>query len=146
MRKIIPGLFVVFVLSALLLAACGGGATPTTEVDNGTLETVPADYAGKTNPLAGDAAAAEAGKAIYAVRCASCHGDTGAGDGAAAASLDPKPANLAETVAQGGADFLFWRISEGGGMEPFNSSMPAHKSILSENEIWQVVTYIQTFK
>lgn len=146
MRKIIPGLFVMFLLSAFLLAACGGGGTQATESDNEALESVPAEYAGKTNPFKGDAAAAEAGKAIYDVRCASCHGATGAGDGAAAASLDPKPANLITTVAQAGDDFLYWRIAEGGGMEPFNSSMPAHKSVLSEDEIWQVVTYIQTFK
>ena len=38
----------------------------------------------------------EQGKAIFngIGACASCHGTTGAGDGAAAAALDPKPRNF----------------------------------------------------
>ncbi|HEY8241467.1 MAG TPA: hypothetical protein VIH35_08470, partial [Kiritimatiellia bacterium] len=31
------------------------------------------------------------GEATYKLYCALCHGDTGAGDGAGAAALDPKP-------------------------------------------------------
>lgn len=137
-RKTIVLLLVV-VISALVLAACGS-----TAADDKTAEVIPADYASKTNPLAGNADAATAGAAIYAERCASCHGDTGAGDGAAAAALDPKPAKLA---GAGNSEALtYWRIAEGGAMEPFNSSMPAHKSVLSEEQIWQVVTFVNTLK
>lgn len=135
MRKTIPVLWVVLVLGSLLLAACGGGGGEE-EVS------VPAAYAGKTNPLGADAAAA--GKVIYDERCASCHGPTGAGDGAAAAGLDPKPANLSEVVPNLGDDFLFWRVNEGGAMEPFNSAMPAWKGILTEEQIWQVIAYLRT--
>jgi cytochrome c553 len=35
------------------------------------------------------------GKADFTTLCASCHGATGAGDGAAAAALNPKPASFA---------------------------------------------------
>ncbi len=135
MRRSIPILLVVFVLGTLVLAACGGGGAAE-EVS------VPSDYAGKTNPLSADVAAA--GKVVYDERCASCHGATGAGDGAASAGLDPKPADLAEEVPNLGDDFLFWRISEGGGMEPFNSAMPAWKGILTEEQIWQLVSYLRT--
>ena len=38
-----------------------------------------------------------AGKQLYDKQCASCHGDTGKGDGKMAArTLNPKPANLAD--------------------------------------------------
>lgn len=135
MRKSIPVLWVVLITGALVLAACGGGGSKQEP-------SVPAAYAGKTNPLGADAAAA--GKVIYGERCASCHGATGTGDGAAAAGLDPKPADLADEVPDLGDDFLFWRVNEGGAMEPFNSAMPAWKGILTEEQIWQVIAYLRT--
>jgi mono/diheme cytochrome c family protein len=33
---------------------------------------------------------------------------------------------------------------EGGAMAPFHSSMPAWKSILSEEQIWQIIAFIRT--
>lgn len=38
--------------------------------------------------------------ALYQSRCASCHGDTGRGDGPAAAGLDPKPTNFRDASRQ----------------------------------------------
>src|SRR5690606_39746581 len=69
-----------------------------------------------------------AGKTIYEQRCASCHGEKGLGDGPAGQALDPHPGNLAELVKVAKDDYMFWRISEGGAMAPFNSSMPAQRS------------------
>lgn len=128
----------VFVLSAVILAACGGGTTDTSAPEP------PAEYKGKTNPVAGQADAASAGGTIFAERCASCHGAAGLGDGPAAASLDPKPANLSAVEKGLGDDFIFWRIMDGGSMAPFNSSMPAQKGILTDDQVWQLVTFIRT--
>ncbi|MEN4011183.1 MAG: cytochrome c [Chloroflexota bacterium] len=139
MKKINLMLVVVVVLTALVLAACANGGEPAAEQPE-----VPAEYAGKTNPL--DEGAAVAGKTIYEERCASCHGPAGAGDGPAAAGLDPKPSHIRDVVGVAGDDYLFWRIAEGGAMAPFNSSMPAQKGILTDEQIWQVVTYIKTFE
>jgi cytochrome c553 len=107
---------------------------------------IPHEYEGLTNPLAGDAAALEAGKQTYMTLCASCHGESGAGDGPAAAALDPKPTDFTDAAMMGQMDdaYLFWRISEGGAMEPFNSAMPAWKEALSEEQIWQVIIYLRS--
>jgi mono/diheme cytochrome c family protein len=141
MKRSKLALMVVLMLAVLVLAACGNG--------NGAAEErpdPPAEFAGLTNPHEGDAAAASAGQTLYDANCASCHGATGQGDGAAAASLDPPPGDLRATAQEAGDDYIHWRIAKGGNFAPFNSSMPAWEGILSDDEIWQLVTYINTFE
>ncbi|HID50504.1 MAG TPA: cytochrome c [Anaerolineae bacterium] len=104
---------------------------------------IPEEYAGLTNPTSADEASIERGAEIYAAQCASCHGDGGMGDGPAAANLDPEPAAIAQSSQMIGDDYLFWRISEGGAIEPFNSNMIAWKSILDEDARWDVINYVQ---
>jgi len=132
-------LSVVLVVLSLVLGACGGGGRAQSAATE-TLPTPPAAYAGKTNPLGPDAA--EAGKQVFTTHCVLCHGEQGHGDGPAAASLDPKPANIAELQKVAGDDFLFWRISEG--VE--GTAMVAWKKTLKEEEIWQVIAYLRTLK
>lgn len=137
MKKSFSMVLVILVFSALVLSACGG--SPAADTPN-----IPAEYAGKTNPLGSDAATA--GKATYDVQCASCHGESGKGDGPAGKALTPPAANLVESNAKYGDDYLYYRIAEGGAMDPYNSSMPSFKNVLSEEEIWQVVAFVNTFK
>ena len=134
MRKI----FLVIVVGVLLLTACGGSST--TSAENATLAPVPADYAGLTNPLGAEAASA--GAEVFRTNCEMCHGPQGHGDGPAGQSLDPKPRNLASIQAAASDDFLFWRIREG---KP-GTSMVAWKGILSDEQIWQTVSFIRTLK
>ena len=128
-------LLLIFILGALLLAACGGGKEAVA-----TLEPVPADFAGKTNPLGADATTE--GAEVFKVNCESCHGPQGHGDGPAGQVLDPKPKNLPELAAQVGDDYLFWRISTG---KP-GTSMAPWTGILTDEQIWQAVTFIRTLK
>jgi len=127
-------LLVVLALAAFLLAACGGEETPA------ALDTVPADFAGKTNPLGADAATA--GADVFKTNCQTCHGPQGHGDGPAGAALDPQPKNLAELQTQATDDYLFWRIRAG----KEGTSMVAWKGILTDEQIWQVVSFIRTLK
>jgi mono/diheme cytochrome c family protein len=137
--------FTILIMGALALGACGGGSSEPTQPPGTPVPTPPAEYAGKTNPMANDQAAAEAGKQIFDTNCYTCHGTDAKGDGPAAASLDPKPADLADLQSRFSDAYLFWRISEGGAMPPFNSQMPSWKGTLSEEQIWQVITYLRTF-
>ncbi|MEJ5240245.1 MAG: c-type cytochrome [Anaerolineales bacterium] len=140
MRKI---LLLSLILSFLLLACGRSEASPTAAADthaHEALPTVPASYAGKTNPLGPEAASA--GAELYNTYCSSCHGPKGLGDGPAASALNPRPHNLQELREQVGDDYLFWRISEG--VE--GTAMVAWKGVLSEEQIWQVIVFIHTLK
>ena len=140
MKKTLAVLMFVVVLSALVLTACGGAKSAAAD------KPVPADYAGKTNPFSGQADAADAGKQIYTDNCASCHGDGGKGDGPAGSSLDPKPADLVTIMATKQDDLVHWVISEGAAANGKSASMVAWKGTLSDDEIWQVITYLRTLK
>ena len=95
----------------------------------------------KKNPLTSDAGTIAAGKAVFAKECVSCHGKTGKGDGPSAAQLETPPGNFTTGDTQGHSDgALFWKISEG------RKPMPPFKKKLDENQIWQCVVYMRTFK
>jgi mono/diheme cytochrome c family protein len=104
---------------------------------------VPAAYRGAHNPLAGSAEAIGAGGAIYAERCSQCHDPAGTGHGDAGLALYPSPALLAELVRMPDAvdEYLLWAISEGGA--PFGTRMPAFKDVLTQDQIWQVISYLR---
>jgi mono/diheme cytochrome c family protein len=132
MKKIL----LLMLLSVLILTACG-----TKENSSNTQsDVIPPEYAGKTNPLAADAAAA--GADVFKSNCQMCHGENGHGDGPASGSLDPKPKNLAVLQQTAADDYLYWRINTG---KP-GTSMVAWKGILTDEQIWQVVSFIRTLK
>jgi mono/diheme cytochrome c family protein len=133
MRKF---LFGSLIICMFVLTACGSGAGGTEA--NATLEPVPAEFAGQTNPLGPDAAAD--GAKVFQANCVPCHGPEGHGDGPAGQSLEPKPKNLGVIQNIAGDDYLFWRISRG---SP-GTSMVAWDGILTDDQIWQVIAFIRT--
>jgi len=106
----------------------------------------PDEFASLTNPFADDSDALAAGQTIFVTNCAVCHGETGMGDGPAAETLDPKPATLAdgEMMSMLSDGYLFWRVSKGGMTEPYNSVMPAWEAGLTEDQRWQVISYVRS--
>ncbi len=106
----------------------------------------PPPYAGLTNPHAGEEleVAITAGEVLYQRHCMTCHGRGARGDGPAGRDLDPPAADLVEH-GEGATDaYWFWRIREGGKVAPFASEMPAWKDELSEEETWQVLSYVKS--
>ena len=132
-KKILPA---VFVIGIFLLIACNASQAE----EASTPAPVPAEFAGLTNPLGPEAAAA--GAEIFQANCELCHGPQGHGDGIAGQSLEPKPKDLADLQAIVGDDYLFWRIQKG---KP-GTAMVAWEGILTDEQIWQVVSFIRTLK
>ncbi len=117
-----------------LLSACRPGQPASMSI-----ATVPPEYAGKTAPANIDLTA---GQQIYINYCQSCHGPFGYGDGPMAPALNPRPRNLVLLVPTLSDDYLFWRVSEG--VE--GTSMVGWAGVLTEQDIWNVVVYLRTFK
>ncbi len=84
-----------------------------------------------------------AGKKIYDAQCASCHGESGKGDGKMAASITgTKPADLTDASWKHGSSDgeIFTLIrdgSKGTGMRGFATK-------LKTDDIWNVVNYLRT--
>ncbi len=136
MKKLV--FFILFYL--LLLSACGSGNSYSDPDPASTLAPVPAEYAGRENPLGAEAVAE--GMTIFHTNCEVCHGVEGHGDGPAGQALDPRPKNLADLQQIAGNDYLFWRINEG---KP-GTSMVAWKGVLTDEQIWQVIAFVRTLK
>jgi cbb3-type cytochrome c oxidase subunit III len=89
-----------------------------------------------------------AGEGIYEFRCIGCHGETGRGDGTAAASLatvQPADFTTDTLLATGDWDAIHARIREGG-QGVHGSSMPPWGVALSDNDVWDLVAYLATFQ
>lgn len=113
---------------------------------------VPAPYAQQAVPAGmwTDSSALARGKKIYDEKCAVCHGESGDGRGPATATLAVKPPDMrdARMMAEMRSAYWFWRVSEGGFVEPFRSKgsvMPAWKDALSVDERWAVIAYEHAF-
>ncbi len=101
------------------------------------------DKAAKTaNPLKADAATIAAGKSLWSVHCASCHGKMGLGDGSKAAQLKTQPDDFSKAAFQNQSDgSLFYKVVEG------RDDMPAYKKKIPDtDDIWSLVIYMRTMK
>lgn len=99
----------------------------------------PAEFSKLKNPVTVDPVSTKNGKTLYTSYCTPCHGDKGKGDGAAAAALNPKPADHTSPVMLKETDgSLFYKISEG------RTPMPQYKAILTDNQRWDFVNYVRT--
>ena len=97
-------------------------------------EEPPPPYTGLKNPFPwSDASAQEEGKGLYQISCLGCHGVRGDNLAESNFSTIDYSQSLEERP-----DFYFWILSEG----RLDKGMPPYKSSLSEEQRWQVLTYL----
>lgn len=101
---------------------------------------VPGPYTFRFNKVRRTAEVVARAGELYQAHCLLCHGIEGRGDGPAADSLNPKPADFTSTHIRQHADGeLFWWISKG----IRGTSMPAFEKMLTERERWMLVHYLR---
>jgi mono/diheme cytochrome c family protein len=102
---------------------------------------VPATFKTMKNPVAVGEASTKAGQALYTKNCASCHGKAGLGDGVKARMLKTFPGDFSKTEYQGQTDGDQFYKSKFG-----RDEMPKYEGKLTDDEIWNIVNYMRTFK
>lgn len=119
----------------IILAATALAATPSSWV-------IPKEaLVGIKNPIppANRKASAARGKALYAENCIDCHGNKGLGDGENGMYFTKPPANFTKPAFTKQPDaVIFVKMSKGRG------DMPTFGDELSEQERWDLVSYLRT--
>lgn len=100
----------------------------------------PAAAAKRVNPVSPTPGSVAQGRTLYMQHCARCHGLAAEGDGPDATTLAPKPTNLRAMAGQHSDGDFAWKIANGRG------PMPAWRGSLSEQQIWDLVNYVQSLK
>ncbi|HVR24538.1 MAG TPA: PQQ-dependent sugar dehydrogenase [Candidatus Polarisedimenticolia bacterium] len=111
----------ILMSTALLLAADG----------DAKFHNAPASTRATKNPYEGQDAASQAGKALYARNCLSCHGKMGKGTGNVPSLVDGR----LDSVPSGE---VFWFITQG----DKDNGMPSWAA-LPEKQRWQIITYVK---
>jgi mono/diheme cytochrome c family protein len=102
---------------------------------------VPANFKSLKNPVIQTEAGTKTGLAIFTRNCVSCHGKTGQGNGVKVAALKNFPGDFSRPEFQSLTDGeLFFRIKTG------KDEMPKFEGKLLDDEIWNVINYLRTFK
>ncbi len=97
---------------------------------------------------------AEAGKPLYLQNCASCHGDTGAGDGPTGAALPVKPRDFGDGTfkfdtdgdGKSGTDADLTNVIKNGAMKYGGSPLMAPLPHLSDENVADIIAFIRTLK
>ena len=88
----------------------------------------------------------QAGRALFATHCATCHGEGGRGDGASAAGFATRPSDLADGRLMNGLpdEFLVSVITHGGPAQGLAPTMPPFDRTLSAEQVRRIVSFVRT--
>ena len=102
---------------------------------------VPANFKSMKNPIATSDASITAGLGLYRKNCLPCHGKAGLGDGPKSKSLKTTVGNMTLAEFQNQTDGEhFYKTKMGRG------DMTKYEGKISDEDIWNVVNYMRTFK
>lgn len=122
-------------LSALLVPACGGEKDDQAQKNEAPKNSAAAKLTIDDQPT--DSAAMKEAKNRFRTVCATCHGTTGQGDGAAAANFPVKPRSYADQAWQASVTdaHLAKVILEGGAAVGKSPLMPPNDDLADKKEV-----------
>ena len=88
-----------------------------------------------------DDGASTRGRALFETYCVLCHGPAGTGDGRAAALQKVRPSDL--TASSRSDEYKLQIISNGGAGVSRSEGMPPWKSVLTRQQMTDVVAYLR---
>jgi len=107
------------------------------------------DYPARNMPdgILKDEMQLNSGKSLFMNKCVSCHGKLNEGRSDRAAFFVPPAPDFTDAhYRRVDPAYLYWRIEVGKSVEPFRSQgsvMPAWGMHLTEQQLWQIVAYLQ---
>jgi copper transport protein len=125
----------VYTLGALVIMGLVLGYVISTHLHNDPLSQ---EAASQGNPVPATAESIARGRVLFQNNCTICHGESGKGDGAAAATLAIPPANLYDHIPYHPDTFFFNVISNG-----LSGNMPAFEGQISEEDRWNILNYLR---
>lgn len=131
----------LLILASALAAITAFAADPKKPADAKPADAKAADA--KKFAITGDAAK---GQTKFKELCASCHGETGKGDGPAAVALTPKPANFTDAAhaATVTDEYIYNMIKEGGAANGKSALMAGWKAALNDAQLMDVAAYVRS--
>lgn len=151
MRKVLLGavlMLVILVLSALAVmrlglmpvSADGTHSSLEARIMPAVLHASIVRHAsGDTNPVSVSEESLKTGVSTYKAMCARCHSTPGGNPSIYGQSFYPPAPQLLGPVSNYTASQLFWLIKHG----IRNTGMPAWGAMLSDDEIWQIVSLLR---
>ena len=130
--SILPAMLTLIGVCVGLAADEQHGSSGAVQQSHGIFAKIPAKARTRANPLASDRDAIAAGKKLFGMRCAECHGERAEGGKKA-------PSLRIRQVQDATAGEMFWILSNG----IIRQGMPDW-SKLPEAQRWQIVTYIKS--
>jgi mono/diheme cytochrome c family protein len=142
--KVFAAVFVVILAAATVVGVIDESRGTRQDEKPGSGWQLPPDARDTKNPIAVDEKVLAAGKKVFSDKCQKCHGPKGLGDGPDA---DPEHAEDMDLTNGKRADrnpdgVVFYKVMNG----RKKPKMPAFKDELTKEQVWSVVSYVQTLR